>query len=65
MDLFAGCKAILVFFTAFPTRAAMRIFLTQISRETEVWFAEVPEHLIHFDGERFFGASPDAMPTAD
>lgn len=23
--------------------------------ETEVWVAEAPSHLIHFDGERFLG----------
>ncbi|MFH0352316.1 MAG: BsuBI/PstI family type II restriction endonuclease [Chromatiales bacterium] len=28
----------------------MRSFLTQISWDTEVWVAENPDHLIHFDG---------------
>lgn len=41
-QLFSGCKAGLVFLTAFSTRAAMRSFLTQISWETEVWVAENP-----------------------
>jgi len=61
-ELFAGCKAGLVFVTAFSTRDAMRSYLTQISWETEVWVAEDPEHLIHFDGERFLGPYPDVMP---
>lgn len=64
-DLFAGCKAGLVFVTAFSTRDAMRSFLTQISWETEVWVAEDPEHLIHFNGERFLGPYPDVMPKVD
>jgi hypothetical protein len=64
-DLFAGCKAGLVFVTAFSTREVMRSFLTQISWETEVWVAEDPEHLIHFNGERFLGPYPDVMPRAD
>jgi hypothetical protein len=64
-DLFAGCKAGLVFVTAFSTRDVMRSFLTQISWETEVWVAEDPEHLIHFNGERFLGPYPDAMPKVD
>ncbi len=64
-DLFAGCKAGLVFITAFSTRAAMRKFLTQISWETEVWVAENPEHLIHFDGERFLGPYPEVLPAVD
>jgi hypothetical protein len=61
-DLFAGCNAGLVFVTAFSTREVMRSFLTQISWETEVWVAEDPEHLIHFNGERFLGPYPDVMP---
>ncbi len=64
-DLFAGCKAGLVFVSAFSTREVMRSFLTQISWETEVWVAEDPEHLIHFNGERFLGPYPDVMPKVD
>ena len=30
-------------------------YLRDISWETEVWVAESPEHVIHFDGERFLG----------
>ena len=63
-DLFAGCKAGLVFVTAFANREAMRSFLTQLSWETEVWIAEDPDHLIHFNGERFLGPYPDALPSA-
>jgi hypothetical protein len=62
-ELFAGCKAGLVFVTAFSTRDVMRSFLTQISWETEVWVAEAPEHLIHFNGERFLGPYPDVLPS--
>jgi hypothetical protein len=64
-ELFAGCKAGLVFVTAFSTREVMRSFLPQISWETEVWVAEDPEHLIHFDGERFLGPYPDVTPKVD
>ena len=61
-ELFTGCKAGLVFVTAFANREAMRSFLTQLSWETEVWIAEDPDHLIHFNGERFLGPYPDVMP---
>jgi hypothetical protein len=60
--LFKGSSAGLVFVTAFETRAALRSFLGQISWESEVWIAEDPDHLIHFDGERFLGPYPDVMP---
>ena len=62
-DLFAGCKAGLVFVTAFSNREAMRSFLTQLSWETEVWIAEDPDHMIHFNGERFLGPYPDVLPA--
>ncbi len=58
-SLFAGSTASLVFVTAFSTRQAMRIFLPQISWETKVWIAEDPDHLIHFNGERFLDPYDD------
>lgn len=63
-DLFAGARAGLVFVTAFPSREVMRSFLTQISWETEVWVADHPDHIIHFDGERFLGPYPDVLPES-
>lgn len=53
--LFAGSKAGLVYVTAFPSRAVMTRYLGDIAWETEVWVAEAPTHLIHFNGERFLG----------
>lgn len=53
--LFAPCKDKLVFVTAFLTRKDLTKFLRRISWETEVWVSESPDHLIHFNGERFLG----------
>jgi hypothetical protein len=61
-ELFAGCKAGLVFVTAFETRRTMQSFLSHIAWESEVWIAEDPDHMIHFNGERFLGPYPDVMP---
>jgi hypothetical protein len=61
-ELFAGCKAGLVFVTAFETRRAMQTFASQIAWESEVWVSEDPDHMIHFNGERFLGPYPDVMP---
>jgi adenine-specific DNA-methyltransferase len=58
--LFKGCKAGLVFVTAFTDRQSMLKYLDEISWETEVWVAESPTHLIHFNGERFLGPYPEA-----
>jgi adenine-specific DNA-methyltransferase len=54
-DLFRRAKAGLVFVTAFLTRHAMTKYLAEIAWETEVWIAEAPSHIIHFNGERFLG----------
>jgi BsuBI/PstI restriction endonuclease domain/BsuBI/PstI restriction endonuclease HTH domain len=53
--LFAEAKAGLVYVTAFPNRNIMGRYLGEIAWETEVWVAEAPSHLIHFNGERFLG----------
>jgi hypothetical protein len=53
--LFSGSKAGLVYVTAFPSRAAMTRYLGEIAWETEVWVADAPSHLIHFNGARFLG----------
>jgi hypothetical protein len=54
-ELFAGSKAGLVYVTAFPNRQIMGRYLGEIAWETEVWVADAPSHLIHFNGERFLG----------
>ena len=53
--LFATSNAGLVYVTAFPNRAIMGRYLGEIAWETEVWVADAPSHLIHFNGERFLG----------
>ena len=53
--LFANSTAGLVYVTAFPNRAMMARYLAEIAWETEVWVADSPSHLIHFNGVRFLG----------
>ena len=53
--LFSNSIAGLVFVTVFPSRALMTRYLTDISWETEVWVADAPSHLIHFNGDRYLG----------
>ncbi len=57
--LFALCKAGLVFVTAFENRRTMQAFVSHIAWESEVWIADDPDHMIHFNGERFLGPYPD------
>jgi BsuBI/PstI restriction endonuclease domain len=64
-DLFAGCKAGLVFVTAFETRRMMQSKVSHIAWESEVWIAEDPDHMIHFNGERFLGPYPDVAAKTE
>ena len=58
-QLFAGATAGLVYVTAFPSRSVMTRYLGEIAWETEVWVADAPSHLIHFNGPRFLGPYSD------
>ena len=53
-----GCPAETVFFTAFLTKNEFRRWLTSIAWETEVWIADSPEHLVHFNGYKFLQLHP-------
>lgn len=53
--LFSSSTAGIVYVTAFPSRSVMSRYLGEIAWETEVWVADSPSHLIHFNGERFLG----------
>ena len=58
-SLFEGSTAGLVYVSCFPSRDEMRKYLHQIAWETEVWCADNPTRLIHFNGERFLGPYDD------
>ncbi len=50
-----NCKADIVYITAFLDRNKFRQFMTDIAWETEVWIADNPDHMIHFNGDKFIG----------
>ena len=50
-----NCTAELVYITAFPNKDTFRKHVKDIAWETEVWIADAPEHLIHFNGDKFLG----------
>jgi type II restriction enzyme len=54
-SLFAGSTAGLVYVSCFPDRAEFRKYVDKIAWESEVWCADHPTHMIHYDGERFLG----------
>jgi hypothetical protein len=58
--MFKDAKVGLVFVTAFLDRKTLVKYIRDVAWETEVWIAEEPGHLIHFNGERFLGPYDEA-----
>jgi len=50
-----NCKTGRVFVTAFPDSKVFKRFVDQLAWETEVWIADNPDHMIHFNGDMFIG----------
>lgn len=50
-----NCKYGKVYVTAFPSAKEFKQHLVDIAWETEVWLADTPDHMIHFNGNRFIG----------
>ena len=44
-----------VYITAFPDFKTYKKFASTLAWETEVWIAEMPEHMIHLNGDKFIG----------
>ena len=53
--ILADCAAGTVYVSAFPDLGQFRKHIKNIAWETEVWLCDSPDHMIHYDGERFLG----------
>jgi BsuBI/PstI restriction endonuclease C-terminus. len=54
-EFLKDCKLGKIYVTAFPDKAEFRKNIADIAWETEVWIADNPDHMIHFNGDRFIG----------
>ncbi len=54
-EMTKGTKAGKIFVTAFLDSKTFKKFSTSLAWETEVWIAEEPDHMIHLNGDKFFG----------
>ncbi len=54
-QLLSGCKAGLIFISAFLTKQDYIENIPDIAWESEVWLADNPEYMIHFNGDKFLG----------
>ena len=60
------CPYGVVYVTAAPSVRELKNHVEDIAWETEVWLADAPDHLIHFNGDRFIGPRrPSAFLTPD
>ncbi|MDR2528438.1 MAG: hypothetical protein LBD04_05415 [Synergistaceae bacterium] len=48
-------KAGKIYVTTFLNFKTFKSFLNSLAWETEVWIAEIPEHMIHMNGDKFIG----------
>ena len=53
--LFASASADIVYISAFPDKRTFARFASDVAWETEVWVADNPTHMVHFNGSRFLG----------
>lgn len=51
-----SCKAKKIYISAFPDFKEFKRHTDNIAWETEVWIATNPDHMIHFNGPKFFTA---------
>lgn len=53
--LLTDCKVGKIYVSAFPDFSEFKRHTSNIAWDTEVWIMEFPEHMIHFNGDRFLG----------
>lgn len=58
-ELFSSIIAELVYISAFPDKKVFAKYLSDIAWETEVWVADNPSHMVHFNGDKFLGPYKD------
>ena len=54
-EILGKCSAARIYVSAFPDFKEFKRYANDIAWETEVWVSEVPEHMIHFNGDKFLG----------
>lgn len=47
-----NCKTGKVYFSAFPDFKTFKRYSSEIAWGTDAWLAEIPDHLIHFNGDK-------------
>lgn len=54
-EMTAGVTAGKIYVTAFLDFKTFKKFSESLAWETEVWIADMPDHMIHLNGDKFLG----------
>lgn len=54
-EMLSACPVGVVYVSAFPDFGEFRKHVKAIAWETEVWLCDAPDHMVHYDGDRFLG----------
>lgn len=54
-EMTTNVKAGKVYITAFPDIKVFKKFAEELAWETEAWLSDMPDHLIHLNGDKFMG----------
>ena len=54
-EMTEGVQSGKIYVTAFPDFKTYKKFSDALAWETEVWLAEMPDHMIHLNGDKFLG----------
>lgn len=54
-ELTKNVKSGKIFVTAFLDFKTFKKFLESLAWDTEVWMVDMPDHMIHLNGDRFLG----------
>jgi hypothetical protein len=57
-SMLRDCKAGRVYVTSFMNFSSFKKYAADIVWESEVWIADFPDHMIHFNGDKFLGPYP-------
>ena len=55
LDMTKDVKSPKIFITAFLDFKTYKRFADSLAWDTEVWIAELPDHMIHLNGDKFLG----------
>lgn len=54
-EVLKGCPAEKIYLSAFPDFKTYLKYANDIAWETEVWLSDNPDHMIHYNGDKFLG----------